>query len=368
MDTLIKSSIKKVITLDEYLTVASHNLSYGKALGSLILQIADSTKKIAALTAKGALVDAGQKLDITNVQGEVQTNIDVQSNDLFITALKNSGLVCGLVSEELETPLFFNEAEKSGRFLVAFDPLDGSSNVGVNVSTGSIFSILTAFKDTNKHYDFLQPGNKQLAAGYAIYGPSTMLVITIGSGTQGFTLCPESQHYVLTHPDMQMPKTASEYAINASNERYWEEPVQQYIYECIDGSDGKRERDFNMRWVASMVADIHRILMRGGLYLYPKDNKLPTKAGRLRLLYEANPMSYIVEQAGGKCTTGRQRILDIQPTDIHQRTPVILGSSIEVTLLELSHSEFDSKLADAQLLQHWNTDKRLLSHLQMNKG
>ena len=345
MEPLIKTNRENVITLAQYLADASRYLSYGKALSSLLLNIADCTKNIAALTAKGALVNVGNKLDVTNVQGEVQTNIDVLSNDLLIAGLKKSGLVSGLVSEELDAPVLFKEAEKDGKFLVAFDPLDGSSNVGVNVSTGSIFSILPAFKDANKVYDFLQAGNQQLAAGYAVYGPSTMLVITIGNGVQGFTFCPDTQAFVLTHPDIQIPKISSEFAINASNERHWEAPVQHYIHECKAGSNGARERDFNMRWVASMVADIHRILMRGGVYLYPVDHKLPAKAGRLRLLYEANPISFIVEQAGGKSTTGRNRILDIQPTDIHQRVPVILGSSIEVSLIELYHSEFDSQLA-----------------------
>lgn len=347
MEHLTKASSENAITLAQYLATASHYLSYGKTLSSLLLNIADCTKNIAALVAKGALGNVGHTLDVTNIQGEVQTNIDVLSNDLLIAELKKSGLVSGLVSEELDAPVLITEAEKSGKFLVVFDPLDGSSNVNVNVSTGSIFSILAAFKDAHTGYDFLQAGNQQLAAGYALYGPSTMLVITIGSGVQGFTLCPETQAFVLTHPDIQIPKTSSEFAINTSNERHWEPPIQHYIHECSAGSNGVRERDFNMRWVASMVADVHRILMRGGVYLYPVDNKLPAKAGRLRLLYEANPISFIVEQAGGKSTTGRKRILDIQPTDIHQRVPVILGSKIEVSLIELYHSEFDSQLAEA---------------------
>jgi fructose-1,6-bisphosphatase I / sedoheptulose-1,7-bisphosphatase len=345
MKPLIKSSTKNRTTLADYLIAASHYLSYGKTLSSLLINIADCTKSIAALSAKGALADVGHKLDATNVQGEVQTNIDVLSNDIFIAGFKKSGLVSGLVSEELEAPHFFTETGKEGKFLVVFDPLDGSSNVGVNVSTGSIFSILLAFKDADKTGDFLQAGNKQLAAGYALYGPSTMLVITIGSGVQGFTLCPETHEFVLTHPDIQIPETTSEFAINASNGRHWELPVQNYVSECIEGSKGVRGRDFNMRWVASMVADVHRILMRGGVYLYPADNKLPAKAGRLRLLYEANPISFIVEQAGGKSSTGRKRILDIQPDDIHQRVPVILGSRLEVSLIELYHSEFDSQLS-----------------------
>jgi fructose-1,6-bisphosphatase I / sedoheptulose-1,7-bisphosphatase len=341
MKPLIKNSTKNTTTLADYLITASHYLSYGKSLSSLLINIADCTKNIAALAAKGALAEIANKLDATNVQGEVQTNIDVISNDLFIAGLKKSGLVSGLVSEELEAPHLFTETAKDGKFLVVFDPLDGSSNVDVNVSTGSIFSILLAFKDADKTCDFLQAGNKQLAAGYALYGPSTMLVITIGSGVQGFTLCPETHEFVLTHPDIKIPEITSEFAINASNERHWELPVKNYVAECIEGSKGVRERDFNMRWVASMVADVHRILMRGGVYLYPADSKLPAKAGRLRLLYEANPISFIVEQAGGKSSTGRKRILDILPDDIHQRVPVILGSRLEVSLIELYHSEFD---------------------------
>ena len=345
MKPLIKNNTKNRTTLADYLITASHYLPYGKALSSLLLNISDCTKNIAALAAKGALAEVDLKLGATNVQGEVQTNIDVLSNDLFIAGLKKSGLVIGLVSEELEVPYLFTETTKDGKFLVVFDPLDGSSNVGVNVSTGSIFSILLAFKDSDKTCDFLQAGNKQLAAGYALYGPSTMLVITIGSGVQGFTLCPETQDFVLTHPNILIPEITSEFAINASNERHWELPMQSYVEECKAGSYGVRERDFNMRWVASMVADVHRILMRGGVYLYPVDNKLPAKAGRLRLLYEANPISFIVEQAGGKSSTGRKRILDILPDDIHQRAPLILGSRLEVSLIELYHSEFDAQLA-----------------------
>jgi fructose-1,6-bisphosphatase I / sedoheptulose-1,7-bisphosphatase len=329
MEPLKENSAKNRTTLADHLMAKSHYLSYGKKLSDLLISIADCTKSIAALAAKGALADVATKLDASNVQGEVQTNIDVLSNDLFIASLKKSGLVSGLVSEELEMPVLFTEATKDGKFLVVFDPLDGSSNVGVNVSTGSIFSILLAFKDADKTGDFLQTGNKQLAAGYALYGPSTMLVITIGSGVQGFTLCPETHEFVLTHPGIQIPESTSEFCINASNERYWELPVQNYINACKDGSKGVRARDFNMRWVASMVADVHRILMRGGVYLYPADNKLPAKAGRLRLLYEVSPISFIVEQAGGKSSTGRKRILDIQPDDIHQRVPVILGSRLK---------------------------------------
>lgn len=342
MENLVNRGDENSTTLTQYLIAASHCLSYGKNLTSLLLNIADSTKNIAALLAQGSLSDISKKLETINVQGEVQVNLDQLSNDIFIAHLKKSGLVSGLVSEELETPYLIPEANGNHNFLVVFDPLDGSSNVGVNVSTGSIFSVLHTFKDANQSYEFLQMGTSQLAAGYALYGPSTMLIITIGSGVQGFTLDPATQEFILTNPDIRIPESTSEFAINASNERHWELPVQTYIKECKTGSSGVRARDFNMRWVASMVADVHRILMRGGVYLYPYDTKLPAKAGRLRLLYEANPISFIVEQAGGKSSTGRKRILEIQPHNVHQRVPVIMGSRLEVSLIELYHHEFDS--------------------------
>lgn len=339
------------VTLQQYLAHATQDLPGGSVLTTLLLDIADCTETIAVLVAKGALAEATTKLTTTNVQGETQMQLDVLSNDLFIASLEKSGLVAGAVSEELDFPHLFSGRDNAP-FLVAFDPLDGSSNIAVNGTVGSIFSVLPssnpkALKNSlPSHADYLQAGIAQLAAGYVLYGPATMLVLTIGKGTHGFTLDAESQEFILTHPDIQIPEITSEYAINTSNQRFWEMPVQQYIAECDAGTTGVRGRDFNMRWVASMVADVHRILMRGGVYLYPKDNKLPSKAGRLRLLYEANPMGFIVEQAGGKSSTGRERILQLQPSQIHQRVPVIMGSRLEVNLIELYHTEFDVHLFD----------------------
>jgi fructose-1,6-bisphosphatase I/sedoheptulose-1,7-bisphosphatase/fructose-1,6-bisphosphatase I len=227
--------------------------------------------------------------------------------------------------------------------LAVFDPLDGSSNIDVNVSVGSIFSVLRAPEDRSPELsDYLQPGRQQLAAGYALYGPSTMLVLTVGRGTHGFTLDREVGNFILTHPNIQIPADTSEFAINTSNERFWEPPVQRYVAECKAGKTDVRGRDFNMRWIASMVAEVHRILMRGGIFMYPRDMKDPSKPGRLRLMYEANPMGMVVEQAAGIATTGRQRILDVVPEQIHQRIGVILGSRNEVERLERYHQEYDA--------------------------
>jgi fructose-1,6-bisphosphatase len=336
---LINNPTNNKTTFNQYLIKECRDSVSGASLANLLINIAECTKKIAALTSKGKLERSVENVGATNVQGEIQINLDVLSNELFVSSLKQSGLVSGLVSEELDDACQIDAVGTGNKFLVVFDPLDGSSNVDVNVSVGSIFSI---YKDNLGSLDFLQLGNAQIAAGYALYGPSTMLVITIGNGVQGFTLDTETQEFVLTHSNIRIPETTSDFSINASNERHWEAPVQRYIDSCKAGVTGVRGRDFNMRWVASMVADVHRILIRGGVYLYPYDNKQPTKAGRLRLLYEANPMSFIVEQAGGKSSTGRKRILDIQPDEIHQRVPVIMGSRLEVSLIELYHSEFDS--------------------------
>jgi len=339
MKSLINNPTNNKTTFNQYLIKACRDSVSGASLANLLINIAECTKKIAALTSKGKLVRSVENVGATNVQGEIQINLDVLSNELFVSSLKQSGLVSGLVSEELDDAYLIDEVGNGNKFLVVFDPLDGSSNVDVNVSVGSIFSI---YKDNLGSLDFLEPGNAQIAAGYALYGPCTMLVITLGHGVQGFTLDTETQEFVLTHSNIRIPETTSDFSINSSNERHWEAPVQRYIDSCKAGVTGVRGRDFNMRWVASMVADVHRILIRGGVYLYPYDNKQPTKAGRLRLLYEANPMSFIVEQAGGKSSTGRKRVLDIKPDEIHQRVPVIMGARLEVSLIELYHSEFDS--------------------------
>jgi fructose-1,6-bisphosphatase I / sedoheptulose-1,7-bisphosphatase len=311
-------------------------------LAQLLDAIATATMDIAALVAKGPTAEVTAKLTSQNVQGETQMQLDVFSNAIFIEALRATQLVAGLVSEEIDEAMALCTDSNHAPFLVYFDPLDGSSNIAVNGCIGSIFSVVNPPNTRpieTAHY--LQQGNAQVAAGYALYGPKCMLVLTIGQGTHGYTLDSNTNTYRLTHPDMRIPKTAVEFSINASNERFWEPPMQRYIAECKAGIDGVRLQNFNMRWVASMVADVHRILMRGGVYLYPKDNKLPLKAGHLRLLYEANPMALLVEQAHGASSNGRQRLLDITPTDIHQRIPVVLGSRAEVSLIEQYHQAFD---------------------------
>ncbi len=285
----------------------------------------------------GVLGSAGQD----NVQGETQKKLDVISNDMMIKANEWGGHLAAMASEEMEDIYRIPDGYPRGRYLLVFDPLDGSSNIDVNISVGTIFSILRCPDgvDEPTAQDFLQPGTRQVCAGYALYGPATMLVMTTGQGVNGFTLDRNIGEFVLTHPKMRVPEDTKEFAINASNTRFWEAPVTRYVNECLAGKTGPRERDFNMRWVASMVAEVHRILTRGGIFMYPKDTKDPKKEGRLRLMYEANPMAMIVEQAGGVATTGRERILDLAPKDLHQRVPVILGSKNEVERVIAYHRE-----------------------------
>ena len=327
-------------TLSEYLSQQSAQHSdLHPDLCKLILEIAKAVQEIALLTSQGALAGVLGNLESQNVQGETQKKLDVLSDEILIQTFRSGNLVAGIASEENDQPI---SNPKGGSFLCLFDPLDGSSNIDVNVSVGTIFSILPATPNPDLAVsDYLQPGRKQIAAGYAIYGPATMLVFSLGYGSHGFTFDAASGEFILTHPDIQVPADTSEFAINASNERFWESPVSRYISECKKGKTDIRGRDFNMRWIASMVADVHRILMRGGVFMYPKDTKDPSKPGRLRLMYEANPMTFVVEQAGGLGSTGRQRILDVQPESIHQRIPVILGSKNEVERIEDYHREYD---------------------------
>ncbi len=330
--------------LESFLTKNTVALSYGEALKKLILITANASIELAQLLAKGSLTGEAAKLDSLNVQGEYQMQLDVISNDIYVKALNESKVVAGIVSEELADAVIWSGSAEKHQFLVNFDPLDGSSNLMVNGIVGSIFSILPVpISGVSNASAFLQAGNAQLAALYVIYGPSTMLVISIGNGTHAFTLDQSTNNFMLTHADIKINAQTNEFAINASNERFWENPIKRYVAECIDGRTGIRACDFNMRWMASMVADVHRILMRGGVFLYPKDTKLPSKMGRLRLLYEANPMSMLVEQADGKSTIGHMRLMDVEPIDIHQRVPVILGSEQEVTLIEHYHQVHDQQ-------------------------
>jgi fructose-1,6-bisphosphatase I len=300
------------------------------ALKDVVQTIAATCAQISRVVASGALSGSLGAAGSTNVQDEEQKKLDVITNDMLSDALKGCAAVAGLASEELE------EVESTGRvggYLVTFDPLDGSSNIDVNVSVGTIFSVLPAPADhAPTEADFLQAGRSQVAAGYAVYGPQAMLVLTLSQGVTAFTLSADGQ-WLLTHDTLAIPADTAEFAINMSNQRHWAEPVRRYVDGCLKGKDGPRAKNFNMRWVASMVADVHRILMRGGIFLYPWDAREPNKPGKLRLMYEANPMGLIVERAGGKATDGVTRILDIQPTKLHQRVPVVLGSANEVEVV-----------------------------------
>ena len=316
------------LNLSQFLEQQTGNLT--PELAQVISTIAATCQTIDQALQKGALAGVLGSAQHENVQGEEQKKLDVISNDYLIDALKVHPQVGGLASEELDE---FTPAQENGKYLVLFDPLDGSSNIDINMCVGTIFSILPAKNAVTQAEDFMQAGNQQVAAGYVLYGPSTMLALTVGAGTVFFTFDPETQQFLLTSENIQVAADTKEYAINSSNQRHWENPVKRYIEELLAGKTGPREKDFNMRWVACMVGDIHRILCRSGIFMYPYDLKDPKKAGRLRLMYEANPMSMLIEQAGGASTTGRVRILDIEPTDLHQRVPVIIGSKNEVDLV-----------------------------------
>lgn len=320
------------LTLSQFLQQEKGNLT--PELAQVIDTIAATCKTIDQALQKGALAGILGSAGNENVQGETQKKLDVISNDYLIDALKVHPHVGGLASEELDD---FTPAQENGEYLVLFDPLDGSSNIDINMCVGTIFSILPAKNAVTQAQDFMQAGTQQVAAGYVLYGPSTMMALTVGNGVAFFTLDPETQTFLLTTENVQVSADTQEFAINASNQRHWEQPVKQYIEELLAGKTSVREKDFNMRWVACMVGDIHRILCRGGIFLYPYDLKDPKKAGRLRLMYEANPMSMLIEQAGGASTTGRVRILDIEPTELHQRVPVIIGSKNEVERVTSYH-------------------------------
>ena len=308
---------------------------------ALLSDIVTACKAISAQVNFGALVGAYGSAGEENVQGEVQKKLDVLSNDIFLRCCEYGGNLAGMASEEEENVYIIPDKFGSGDYLLTFDPLDGSSNIDVNISVGSIFSILKAPEGVThaKAEDFMQPGTKQVAAGYALYGPSTQLVLTTGHGVNGFTLDQNMGEFLLTHPDMKCPEDTIEFAINASRARHWDAPIKRYVDECLAGKEGPRKQNHNMRWVASMVAEVHRILTRGGVFLYPIDAEIRDKGGRLRLMYEANPMSMIMEQAGGLAITGEGRILEVQPTGLHQRVPVIMGSKNEVQLIWDYHKE-----------------------------
>ena len=329
------------ITLSRYLVEQQRVDGLIPAQLRLLLEVvARACKSISRAVNKGALGDALGSAGSENVQGEVQKKLDIIANEVLIEANEWGGHLAAMASEEMDAIYLVPNRYPQGEYLLLFDPLDGSSNIDVNVSVGMIFSVLKKPDGDRgvEEGDFLQPGNQQVAAGYCVFGPQTTLVLTVGNGVAMFTLDREQGSFILTDENIRIPDDTKEFAINMSNMRHWDAPVRRYIDECLAGKEGPRGKDFNMRWIASMVADVHRILTRGGIFMYPWDKREPNKPGKLRLMYEANPMSWIVEQAGGAATNGKQRILDLQPTQLHERVSVILGSKNEVERVTAYHN------------------------------
>lgn len=336
----------KKISLTRYLVEQQRVHGHIPSELRLLLEVvARACKSISQAVNKGALGGVLGTAGSENVQGEVQKKLDIIANEVLIEANEWGGHLAAMASEEMDEIYAVPNRYPQGEYLLLFDPLDGSSNIDVNVSIGTIFSVLKKQNDDPRTVepvsgqDFLQPGKQQVAAGYCIYGPQTTLVLTVGDGVAMFTLDREQGSFVLTQENVRIPEDTKEFAINMSNMRHWDAPVKRYIDECLQGKDGPRGKDFNMRWIASMVADVHRILTRGGIFMYPWDKREPNKPGKLRLMYEANPMGWLVEQAGGAATNGKQRILDIQPTQLHERVSVILGSKNEVERVTSYHLE-----------------------------
>ena len=311
----------------------------------LLEVVARACKSISRAVNQGSLGGVLGTAESSNVQGEVQKKLDIIANEVLIEANEWGGHLAAMASEEMECIHCVPNRYPQGEYLLLFDPLDGSSNIDVNVSIGTIFSVLKRHNDDPEvidqvcESDFLQKGSSQVAAGYCVYGPQTTLVLTVGDGVAMFTLDREQGSFVLTQDNVQIPADTKEFAINMSNMRHWDAPVKRYIDECLAGKDGVRGKDFNMRWIASMVADVHRIMTRGGIFMYPWDKREPEKPGKLRLMYEANPMAWLIEQAGGAATNGRERILDLQPSKLHERVSVVLGSKNEVERVTQYHLE-----------------------------
>ena len=335
--------MSKNISLTRYLVEQQRQDGHIPPELRLLLEVvARACKSISQAVNKGAIGGEASILGTAgseNVQGEVQKKLDIIANEVLIEANEWGGHLAAMASEEMDSIHVVPNRYPQGEYLLLFDPLDGSSNIDVNVSIGTIFSVLKKPEGSGvvDEKDFLQSGNKQVAAGYCVYGPQTTLVLTVGDGVAMFTLDREQGSFVLTAENVQIPPDTQEFAINMSNIRHWDEPVKRYIDECLLGKEGPRGKNFNMRWIASMVADVHRILTRGGIFMYPWDKREPEKAGKLRLMYEANPMSWLIEQAGGLSTNGKQRIMDLQPNKLHERVSVVLGSKNEVERVTAYH-------------------------------
>jgi len=339
--------MEQFASLETYLKSQCVEADLLPAVSTTILAIAAASTKIANLVAFGPLAGEMSEARGDNSDGDVQKELDLVSNDLIIDALREAP-VAFLVSEELDQAMLMNEGAP---LFVATDPLDGSSNIETNAAVGTIFSIYaaTALADTSLENVVLQAGTQQLAAGYCIYGPQTALVLTVGTGTQIFTLDPVLGDFRLTTRDVQIAETTREFAINVSNFRHWDPNVRAYIDDCLDGEAGVRRSKYNMRWVASLVAECHRILSRGGIFLYPGDDRKGYAHGRLRLVYECNAIAFLIEEAGGGATDGRHRILDLQPTSIHQRVPMVFGSLREIQRVERYYANQNMTAQKSQL-------------------
>jgi fructose-1,6-bisphosphatase I len=327
------------ISLTHYLIRCERDYGMDSNLRLLLETVARAVKTISHAVGQGALGGVLGSANTMNVQGEAQKKLDVLANQILIEASEWGGYLAAMASEEMDHPQDIPVHYPRGKYLLLYDPLDGSSNIDVNVSIGTIFSVLPSPNGHPREEDFLQPGRNQVCAGYAVYGPQTVLVLTIGHGVVAFTLDRDTGSFLLTQEAITIPPDTKEFAINMSNARHWAAPMKRYIDECLAGKTGPRCKDYNMRWVASMVADVHRIMQRGGIFMYPWDEREPDKPGKLRLMYEASPMGLLVEQAGGAATNGKQRILDIQPTKLHERVPVILGSRNEVDYVTRLHGD-----------------------------
>jgi len=333
--------MNKRISLTRYLVEQQRMEGHIPAQLRLLLEVvARACKRISLTVNKGALGGVLGSAETENVQGEMQKKLDIIANEVLIEANEWGGHLAAMASEEMDGIYIVPNRYPQGEYLLMFDPLDGSSNIDVNVSIGTIFSVLVKPDGQGVlEQDFLQPGHQQVAAGYCVFGPQTTLVLTVGDGVAMFTLDREQGSFILTAENMRVPADTQEFAVNMSNQRHWDTPVKRYIDECLQGTTGPRGKDFNMRWVGSMVADVHRILTRGGVFLYPWDKREPEKPGKLRLMYEANPMAWLIEQAGGAASTGKQRILDLQPGKLHERVSVFLGSKNEVERIARYHGE-----------------------------
>ena len=336
---------KQRVTLTQFIIEAQRRCPSATGdFSGLLNDIATACKVIANSIGRGSLAGTLGTAGGRNVQDEEQKQLDLIADDAMRCGNEWAGHLAGMASEEQQDVISIPQPQPRGRYLLLFDPLDGSSNIDVNIAVGTIFSVLKSPRPGQAAgvEDFLQPGTEQVCAGFALYGPATMLVLTTGQGVDGFTLDQNIGEFILTHPQMTVPEETQEFAINASNERFWEPPVRRYVEECLAGKSGPRAKDFNMRWIASLVAEAYRILIRGGVFMYPRDNKDAAKPGRLRLMYEANPISFIIEQAGGATSTGRDRILGISPESLHQRVPFVFGSKREVERINRYHQEYAS--------------------------